>query len=80
MGKDINVNGRNISIPADRASGAEIKKVAGIDPARMLTVWRPEGVKAVPDSERFEVQPGDYFEDVPNWQYGEGALAGALRQ
>lgn len=71
MGREIPVGDRRVRLESDTVSGAEIKKQAGVDPNRMLTVWRPQGVKVVRDDEYIQVLPDDYFEDVPNWRYGD---------
>ncbi len=56
--------------PGQVATGREIKNQAGIDPDRQLLLVRGDGTRIVPDDEAVQLQPGDQFEDVPNWHYG----------
>lgn len=70
MAVEVPVSEKVVTLESDVVTGAEIKKAAGVDPDRMLTLWRAEGVTVVRDDELIRVLPDDYFEDVPNWRYG----------
>jgi len=70
MAREIPFSDKRLIVP-DRLTGRELKEAAGVDPARILTVWRPDRVEVVKDEDVVDLTTPDlYFEDVPNWRYG----------
>jgi hypothetical protein len=65
----IDVSGKAVHLDDEFVTGAQIKKAAGIEPARILTVKAEGGPRTVQDGDRILVRPDDEFEDLPNWVY-----------
>jgi hypothetical protein len=65
----VDVSGKAVHLDDEFVTGADIKRAAGLDKARILTVQGEDGPRTVKDDDRILVRPDDCFEDLPNWVY-----------
>ncbi|WP_119726296.1 hypothetical protein [Thermomonospora amylolytica] len=61
MGKTIRINGVDVPVVSDQLSGEEIKRLAGIDPDRVLVRQERDRNVIVPDAKRLRVADADTF-------------------
>ncbi|MEO5873771.1 MAG: E2/UBC family protein [Streptosporangiaceae bacterium] len=61
MGKTIRINGVDVPVIADQLDGEEIKRLAGIDPDRVLVRQERDRNVIVPDAKRLRVADADTF-------------------
>jgi hypothetical protein len=61
VGKTIRINGVDVPVISDQLSGEEIKRIAGIDPDRILVRQERDRNVIVPDAKRLRVADVDTF-------------------
>lgn len=71
---------REIVLPFDQATGAQIKTQMGIPADRTLAIIAPSGEKdSVGDSTLVNLKEGDRIVDIPRHQYGAEEGSGPVR-